>query len=448
MRTLDATAVDIAAAIGDDITADYVYMYPPRQAYREVSSEELDPAVVRSLERGGTLNLYIHVPFCRQICAFCNLYAVASRDETLFERYIDALIAEARWYAPHASGRPVSTLYLGGGTPSQLSAAQLDRLMTGLEAILDFDRGAVTEVALEVAPDTVTGARLIEYRDIGINRINLGLQSAADAELRSIGRRQDARAATAAVATAVAAGFENVCVDLIYGLEGQSMDSWAASVDTAIALAPPTICAYALTLRPRTGYAARGYRSVVAGEQYAKYDYAHAALTAAGYVQETHVRWSRASMGGYVQKANHWALGSVLGLGAGARGYLWDCDYRNGYSAASRRPVLRDWFERVDRLGHGRLDGYLMDRDERVRKATILGLGHLDRQWARAVVGEDPVVRFAAELSALERAGAVIVDESSVRLTALGQRHRDVVVQAFFSETVRQLVRDHDYRHG
>ena len=390
----------------------------------------------------------MHVPFCRQICAFCNLYAVASRDEALFDRYVDAVIAEARWYAPHAAGLPVDTLYLGGGTPSQLSAAQLDRLMSGLERVLDFDRGVVTEVALEAAPDTVTARTLADYRAVGINRVNLGLQSAADAELRSIGRRQDAEAATAAVATAVASGFDNVCVDLIYGLEGQTFESWRMSVEAAITLGPPTICAYALTLRPRTGYAARGYAAVPATEQYAKYDYAHAALTAAGYAQETHVRWSRAAMGGYVQKAKHWALGTVLGLGAGARGYLWECDYRCGYSARARMPVLRDWFDRVDRVGHGRLDGYLMDHDERLRKATILGLGHLDRGWARAVLGEDPAERFAAELAALEHAGAMTVDERSVRLTALGHRHRDVVVQAFCSEAVREAVRGHDYNHG
>jgi oxygen-independent coproporphyrinogen-3 oxidase len=448
VRMLETSAVEIAAQLRDDITADYVYMYPPRQAYRPVPAAQLDAAVSRSLARDEALNLYVHVPFCRQICTFCNLYAIVSRDESLFDRYVDAVVAESLWYAPHAAGRQVDTLYLGGGTPSQLSPAQLDRLMTGLERALAFERSAVIEVALEVAPDTVTPQRLAEYRAIGINRVNLGLQTAIDGELRGIGRRQNAQAATASVAAAVAAGFDNVCVDLIYGLEGQTLEAWRASVDAAITLGPPTICAYALTLRPRTGYAARGYTTVAPADQYRKYDYAHEALTGAGYTQETHVRWSRAAIGGYVQKANHWALGTVLGLGAGARGYLWDCDYRNGYSSRSRTPILREWFERVARVGHGRLDGYLMDLDERLRKATILGLGRLDLAWARDLLGEDPAERFALELTALERAGAVTVDSKFVRLTALGRRHRDVVVQPFFSDEVRAAVAGYDYDHG
>ena len=448
MRILEAGHPALGSPLREDVAADYVYTYPPRQAYRKVPERALDQAVARSLRRADPLNLYVHVPFCRQICAFCNLYAIASRDEELFDRYVDAVVAEAAWYAPHAAGLPVATLYLGGGTPSQLSAAQLDRLMSGLERALQFDRGSVVEVALEVAPDTVTAQRLADYRAIGINRANLGLQSVSDGELQSIGRRQDGAGAVEAVATAVAAGFDNVCVDLIYGLQGQTPASWQASVDAAVALGAPTICAYPLTLRPRTGYAARGYAEVPVTAQYAKYDYAHAALTAAGYAQETHVRWSRATMGGYVQKSNHWALGSVLGLGAGARGYLWECDYRSGYSARARMPVLREWFERVRRDGHGRVDGFLMDGDERLRKAMILGLGHLDRAWARSRLGEDPAERFAGELKMLQRAGAVVIDERAVRLTPRGLRHRDVVVQPFFSETVRAAVCAHDYDHG
>lgn len=449
MRTVPFTdfEVDLARSLSEEVTADYVYMYPPRQAYAPVASVAMETAIDSSLARSDPLNLYVHVPFCQQICSFCNLYAVVSRDQDVFERYVDAVLREADWYAPHVAGRQVDTVYVGGGTPSQLSARLLDRLIGGLERRLQFDRAAVPEVAIEVAPDTVTAEKLAGYRAIGVTRVNLGLQTTNDLELGSIGRRHDATDACAAIELALSCGFENVCVDLIYGLQGQTPASWRASVETVIGMGPPTVCAYPLTLRPATGYAARGYHTAVPG-QYAKYDFADAALRHAGYRQETHVRWARGKTGGYLQKQNHWAMGCVLGLGAGARGYLWDCDYRNGYSARHRMPVLREWFQRVEQDGHGRVDGFLMDDDERVRKALILGLQQLDRTATTTLLDRDPAERFAPELAEYVQRGLVTLTDEAVSLTPTGTRHRDVLVQPFFSSRVREALTAYGYDHG
>jgi oxygen-independent coproporphyrinogen-3 oxidase len=234
-------------------------------------------------------------------------------------------------------------------------------------------------------------------------------------------------------------------VDLIYGLEGQDFRSWQASVDEVIRLGPPTVCAYALTLRPRTGFAARGYQILDGAEQYAKYDYANDALKNSGYTQETNVRWVRGPDGGYIQKQNHWALEAIVGLGAGARGYLWECDYRNGYSVRHRMRALRDYLESVDRYGHGRTDGFLMDNDERRRKAVILGLIDLDRFAYRDRFGAWPEDHFHDELKMLSDLELITDHAGRLKFTALGIRHRDLLVQQFFSPRVQQLLESFSY---
>ncbi len=427
---------------------DYVYAYPPRQAYRPLRQDDLHSATERSLAAADSIDLYLHFPFCRQICSFCNLYAVVGSNETAFERYVDSILVEAATYAPSVAGKDISTVYLGGGTPSQLPPQLIDSLLDGLERLYGFDRGTVVEVALEVAPDTVTSSRLTAFRAAGVNRVNLGVQTADDREICGIGRLHDAARSLAAVEAALEAGFHNVCVDLIYGLEGQSEESWRTSVATLVALEPPTICAYPLTLRPSTGYAARGFTETDGVVQAARYEHVEEALNTRGYRQETHVRWALGQAGGYRQKANHWALSNVLGLGAGARGYLWECDYRNGYSARRRMPVLNEWFTDVAAHGHGRRDGFLMDTEERMRKALVLGLHDLDRTWFAAKFDSDPMAVFSDQLEPLAELGLLEVTNDRLALTREGMRSRDLLVQSFFSDRVRRRVEDYDYGDG
>ena len=448
MRLLDTEErQDLAAAIEAHAPADYVYMYPPRQAYRPVDADALSRLVSASLSTASSLDLYLHFPFCRQICAFCNLYAVVSTSQSVFSDYVDLLCREIATYAPLVHGKKIDTLYLGGGTPSQLEASLFERAFRSLEEEYGFDVSEVPEVAMEVAPDTATRERLTDYVSIGINRVNLGVQSTNDAELHGIGRRHGAELSLGAVELALAAGFRNVCVDLIYGLQGQDFQSWRRSVDEVVALAPPTVCAYPLTLRPWTGFSARGYEDLDLVEQGAKYDYVDTALRDAGYRQETHVRWAMGPHGGYRQKENHWALGDMLGLGAGARGYLWEVDYRNGYSARHRLGVLRAWRDQVAQLGHGRVDGFLMDNDERRRKAIVLGLHDLDLSAFYARFGRSPIDLFPSEFEQLVENGYGVLKDDRFFLTRSGMRNRDVLVQPFISDRVLRLCQALDYGH-
>jgi oxygen-independent coproporphyrinogen-3 oxidase len=435
----------LADAITQGQRADYVYMYPPRQAFRSIDPASAGPLLERSLARPAPLNVYVHVPFCKQICAYCNLFAVAGGRGDDHDRYVDLIRAEIDHYAPQIRHRTVDTLYIGGGTPSLLRPELLARVTAHVSRTLNTPLDTIPEIALEVAPDTVTVDAVTGFREAGINRISLGVQTWDDGELNGIGRRHGTDMHEKALTIALNAGFDNVCVDLIYGLPGQTDATWADSLTKVIGFRPQTVCCYPLTFRPSTGYAAKGHTETGNQSQYHKYDEAHAALTDAGYIQETHVRWALPGEGGYRQKANHWAGQDILGVGAGARSYLHDVDLRNGYSVRHRRSALAGYQQRVTQGGAAWTDGIVMDDDERARKAVILGLGHLDRAAFRKRFSKDVSDLFAAQIDALTQADLVTIDANAISLTTAGQRHRDVVVQLFFSDRVRRLIAAHDY---
>ncbi|AWW37789.1 coproporphyrinogen dehydrogenase [Streptomyces sp. AS58] len=427
------------------VHADYMYMYPPRQTYRPLalSPAELEAKLRASFGRSDVLNLYVHVPFCRQICSFCNLYTTTG-EGTDHREYTTAVLEEASRYTRFTEPKTVATLYFGGGTPSLLAPELLGAMTERLLA--DFSAPgtpAPSEIALEVDPATVDQARLRDLRQAGINRVNLGYQSLVPEEVTRIGRREGARR-TQALEIALGTGFDNVCVDLIYGLERQTDDAWRTSVRTVAAMAPQTVCAYPLTTRPLTSYGKRGYTFVPAETLYRRYDIAHELLTAAGYRQETHVRWVRGG-GGYVQKVNHWRMQNVLGLGAGARSYLWELDTRNGYSLRSRGDALHSYLRAAGTDTLPITDGYLMTDEERRRKAVVLNLLHLDRSWFTSLFGTDPVEAFPVEFACLADAGICEIGPSEIRLTAHGTRIRDLAVQMFISPEVRDRLGKFSY---
>ena len=443
-ETLDR--LDLAQLIKDRVQGDYVYMYPPRQAYRQMDPSELTGPIRTSLSRTSCqpVNLYLHFPFCRQICGFCNLYSVATAPGTDYADYVTLLAREMTQWAPFTAGRQVDTVYLGGGTPSVLPVQQLDRCLTALEHTFGVTRTSVPEVAIEVAPDTVDEVKLRAMRDIGITRVNLGLQTTSDEGLHQIGRRHGFSLARKRIEDALSSGFENVCIDLIYGLPEQSPADWQSIVCDVLAFEAPTVCVYPLTLRPNTGFSRRNL-TIDGAEQYRKYEIAREMLGQAGYVQETHVRYIIPGTGGYRQKANHWAGQDVLGMGAGGRGYLKDCDYRNGYSIKRRRSALEAYAGSISQGRPPYNVGFVLNADERMRRQAILGLLDLDRARFRSEFGIDVLDYFAHELAKLSDLGLVRISDDRVQLDESGRKYRDLIAQTFFSRDVWNRIREFDY---
>ncbi len=265
--------------------------------------------------------VYVHIPFCASRCSYCDFFSTLQLNAT-GERYVDAVIAEARLRRDELHDEPVMTLYLGGGTPSQLPLPLLEGLIGGLRAALDLS--GVEEFTVEANPDDVTPEWCAGVAALGVNRVSMGVQSFEDHILRLIGRRHTARQAAEAVANLRAAGISNISIDLIFGLPGQTEVSWTASVEQAVSLRPLHISAYGLTYEEGTRLwhqRERGEVAEVPEEQCLEmYRILIEKLTASGY---EHYEISNFALPGYYSRHNssYWDDTPYLGLGAAAHSY-------------------------------------------------------------------------------------------------------------------------------
>ncbi len=266
------------------------------------------------------LSLYLHIPFCRQRCSYCDFNTYTTLGD-LKMAYAQALAAEIRQVGGGAR-RPAHTLFFGGGTPSLMTRSELAHILTAVET--HFQLSADAERTLEANPETVDLAYLMALRELGINRLSFGVQSAIPNELALLGREHDFQTVVQAVAWARAAGFDNLNLDLIYGLPGQTLAAWETTVRAALALEPEHLSLYCLTIEPGTPM----QRWLHAGQMAApdadlaaeQYDLACTWLESAGFEHYEISNWARP--GRQCQhNLTYWRNQEYLGLGAGAHGH-------------------------------------------------------------------------------------------------------------------------------
>jgi oxygen-independent coproporphyrinogen-3 oxidase len=266
-------------------------------------------------------SLYIHIPFCVHRCAYCDFNTYAGQ-ETLIPVYVDALCNEIRCVAVSASQRLTAhTIFFGGGTPSLLSAVQFESI---LKTVRDsFNLTPDAELSLEANPGTVTLESLRDLHSLGFNRISLGVQSARSDELRQLERIHDYYDVIEAVTWTRRAGFDNLNLDLIFGLPEQTLDHWQSSVKLILGLRPDHLSLYALTVEPGTPFgrwAQRGLLSVPDPDAAADmYEWAGEALDVAGFEQYEISNWAKPGRQ-CRHNLTYWRNQPYLGFGAGAHG--------------------------------------------------------------------------------------------------------------------------------
>lgn len=264
--------------------------------------------------------IYIHIPFCKQKCNYCDFYKEISLQHT--DRFTEALQSELRLRAGYLNSASVRTIYFGGGTPSVLNEEQFRRIFSTLYELFAVSKEA--EITLEANPDDLSPEYLAMLQCLPFNRLSIGIQSFNDKELRSVNRRHTAQQAIQAVQDARAAGFSNISIDLIYGLPAQTMEQWQYNLQQAFALVPQHISAYGLTYEEGTGLwkqRARGKVQEIPDEVMLQmYRYMLLQMNEKGY--ETY-EISNFALPGFRSQHNssYWQLIPYLGVGPSAHSY-------------------------------------------------------------------------------------------------------------------------------
>ncbi|KFC65860.1 radical SAM family heme chaperone HemW [Massilia sp. LC238] len=260
------------------------------------------------------LSLYIHFPWCVRKCPYCDFNSHEAKGELPEKEYLDAVRLDLEQSLPMIWGRKIHTIFIGGGTPSLMSAAGLDRLMSDVRTLLPLALDA--EITMEANPGTFEAERFTSYRESGINRLSIGIQSFNGAHLKALGRIHDELEALRAVEIARST-FDNFNLDLMFALPGQSLDEARRDLETALSFAPPHLSMYHLTMEPNTVFAK--YPPVLPDDDLSAdmQDMILEATAAAGY---RHYEVSAYARQGRQAKhnLNYWQFGDYLGIGAGA----------------------------------------------------------------------------------------------------------------------------------
>jgi oxygen-independent coproporphyrinogen-3 oxidase len=281
------------------------------------------------------LSLYVHLPWCVRKCPYCDFNSHEAHGALPEDAYVDALLADLAVAAPAAAGRELATIFIGGGTPSLFPAAAIGRLLDGVRRALPEAGDA--EVTLEANPGTAEAARFRGYRDAGVNRLSIGVQSFDPRQLRALGRIHDEREARGAVELALAS-FRRVNLDLMYALPGQSPEDALADAEAALASGASHLSFYQLTIEPNTVFFSRPPPLPAEEEAAAIEDAVHARLAEAGFGRYEVSAWARPGQE-CRHNLNYWRFGDYLGIGAGAHAKLTAPDGRVTRESRTRAPA-------------------------------------------------------------------------------------------------------------
>jgi oxygen-independent coproporphyrinogen-3 oxidase len=283
------------------------------------------------------LGLYVHIPWCVRKCPYCDFNSHTHDGELPEAAYVAALLADLANEQAHAAGRPLQSIFFGGGTPSLFSPQAIGQIIDAARTRLGFSPDI--EITLEANPGTVELARFKGYREAGVNRLSIGVQSFAAQQLQKLGRIHSRDEALRAGEAARAAGFDNFNIDLMHGLENQTVSEAVNDLEQAIALAPSHISWYQLTIEPNTVF----YKQpplIPADDQLADIqDAGETVLAKAGFEQYEVSAYAKAGQRSQ-HNLNYWRFGDYLGIGAGAHGK---------YTELASGQIIRNWKSRSPR---------------------------------------------------------------------------------------------------
>ncbi len=417
----------------------FVSNYPPFSFWRRETLGEALAALDGPPRPGTPLGLYLHVPFCRKRCKFCYFRVYTDKNSSEIGGYLDALAREVELLAerPAVAGRPLDFVYFGGGTPSYISVKHLEALVGRLQAALPWT--GAEEVTFECEPGTLTRTKLEAIRGIGVTRLSLGIESWDDEVLRENGRAHLSHEIERCLPWIRELEFEQLNVDLIAGMMGESWPSWRESVRRTVEIGPDSVTVYQMELPFNTRYARHlldGTLGAAPADWETKrhwHDYAFEQLELAGYVPSsayTMVRGDRECRFRYRDAV--WRGCDLLGTGVASFSHLSGVHFQN----------VDGWGEYLALVGEDRLPlGRALPTTpfERLTRELILQLktGGVDAAYFRGKFGSEIGDRFAGPLERLADRGMLAVDGDRVRLTRRGLLRVDTLLPEFYDAAYR-----------
>jgi len=377
------------------------------------------------------LSLYIHMPWCVRKCPYCDFNSHELKDAIPERAYTAALIADLEQELPAVWGRPVESVFIGGGTPSLFSPEAVDGLLSQLRALLALP--ATAEITLEANPGTLEAGRFAELRAAGINRLSIGVQSFEDGMLTRLGRIHGAREAVAAAEAAHAAGFTELNLDLMYGLPEQTVKQALADLEQAVAMQPSHLSHYQLTIEPNTRFAHRPPLLPDDDTLWEMQQACQVRLAAGGF---EHYEVSAYAQAGHHcrHNLNYWRFGDYLGIGAGAHAKISSAQtQRIVRSAKLRHP--RDYLAKAatpQRIA----SEHIVTRREAGFEFMLNAL-RLSDGIPVALFAQHtglPLSTVEPSLREAENRGLIEWDMHTIRPTALGQRFLNDLTALFLAE--------------
>lgn len=363
-------------------------------------------------------SIYFHIPFCKRLCGYCDFpktISLARKEEVLA-----AMAEEVAERSGELMGTELKTIYFGGGTPTVCTPAELGGLIATVES--RFDLSGVEEVTVEANPDDLSEAYLAELREVGVNRLSVGIQSFRDSDLQMMNRRHDAAGAVAAIEAARRAGFDNISIDLIYGLPDATPEDWRWNVERAVELGVEHISAYHLTIEENTLFGKRGVQC--APEEWSEQEYGILCevLRGAGY---EHYEISNFALRGRRSRHNgaYWQGTPYLGIGPGAHSY--DGERRRMWNVPSVGRYLDGVRAECETLSDTELyEEYVMVR---LRTSEGVDLAHMEERF-----GRDKVAQFLRRAEAFVKRGVLRAEQGRVAFDEMGWLVSDGVIEEFF----------------
>ena len=377
--------------------------------------------------------LYIHIPFCIKKCPYCNFYSTT--DLSLKNNFIQALFSEIEYI--HGNSMPFDTIYFGGGTPSVLSPQEIFQILNKIDKHIKIQNSV--EITMEVNPGAIDGADFQGYLNAGINRVNIGIQSFREKNLRFLGRIHTSRQAFVAVKDAKNAGFSNIGIDLIYGLAGQSLNDWEKELKRALSFHPEHLSCYMLTFERNTPiFKARELGHILTPDENLFGNFFSLTwnfLSTQGYIPYEISNFSRIDSKNirlYRSRHNqkYWTFSPYIGLGPSAHSYIDPLRFWNVKS-------VEFYIQRIQSGKSPIIGKEALTLEQQMMESVFLGLrtsDGIDLLKFKKKFGTEFFSIFSNPVQSLRQKGYLVLSDTSCRLTPKGMRFHDSICDILISE--------------